>query len=1205
MKRELLLLAGVLSLMIRLSAQDSGYWMRVSGPYGGTFRNITRTDSGALYVLPNQPFGFGPAINWGARLYRSDDNGQHWSKLALTINGQPFNSYISVGPSGRLYTLTYNNNIANTNLYRSDDGGASWTLLADSTDLKQLNETPDGALVACAGNHLEIRRSTDGGQTWETVFTAPASFYSDLQIMPNGDMVWFGGNDSQNQTIYHHSTDDGQSWTTVTMPGYNNYPLFIAPGGTFLAKGGSGILRSVDNGQTWQEITVDGYIDLSSFAALPSGRILSAASSQNGLYFSDDDGLTWTKQPTEQAIYQILPVTASDGSVLGYANESLYRSTDGGANWEFGANGMDLAQVLQMAFASPDTFLALTLNGLWRTDNNGQQWTQLTYQPANAYKNGLAFNETGEFVLISGFSLLWSDDLGDHFTDITPPAEILHQFVRYRAADSLIFIDTQQGVMRSTDNGQSWQSIFPGQSLIFHDLLFHPSGRIFAYYLPSLNETTFLYSDDRGDSWTPVAGEWDDILEIREMFANRDGEIYVFATDSTGTILRRSLDNGLSWSSHPELAATGLYPAPFAENIAEHLFVLNNQTISRSLDKGVTWSKIPNPIVTFPGGGSFKRILDPISTDQYMYIGTSSCGLLRTRNPTSQGAYLSGRVRHDADSDCSTPDAQTALHNWVVNATGNNSYYTTTDSAGRYLMFVDTGAYEIRAEVPNGVWWDICEDPQYVILDSLLGLDTFDFSAVALSECPLMTVDLSMPTLRRCFDNSVFLNYCNQGAETAIDARVDVMLDPFLALITASLPAIDMGNNTYRFDLGDIPPGGCGQFRLTVHVNCDSTVLGQTHCIAAHGYPDTLCAPVPDWSGATIQAGITCQDTVLQMTLKNTGTAPSQQLDYIIIVDDVVLMQGNQSYDPGQEIVMTQPADGHTWRIESQQEPGHPFATNNHIALAFAEGCGGFESLGFINQFAVDQFTPSWDRDCQENTGSYDPNDKQGFPLGYGDEHYIRPGQELEYLIRFQNTGTDTAFNVVITDTLSPWLDPASVRPGAASHPYTWELSGQGVLRFTFADILLTDSNTNLAGSQGFVSFRINQQPDVPLQTQIFNSAAIYFDFNPPVITNQTMHTIGEDYLVGTNAPVHPAQPSRIFVSPNPASESAIFQLKEGFFDHHHITVTDAYGRKVRESNASGKQFLFQRNGLPPGAYFFRVEDAKGKWLGSGKLILR
>ncbi|MBL0044616.1 MAG: DUF11 domain-containing protein [Flavobacteriales bacterium] len=65
----------------------------------------------------------------------------------------------------------------------------------------------------------------------------------------------------------------------------------------------------------------------------------------------------------------------------------------------------------------------------------------------------------------------------------------------------------------------------------------------------------------------------------------------------------------------------------------------------------------------------------------------------------------------------------------------------------------------------------------------------------------------------------------------------------------------------------------------------------------------------------------------------------------------------------------------------------------------------------------------------------------------------------MDYTIRFQNTGTDTAFNIVVTDTLPPQLDPATITMGAASHPYTWQLTLEGTRRIVFADVLLPDSN--------------------------------------------------------------------------------------------------------------------------------------------------
>ena len=115
--------------------------------------------------------------------------------------------------------------------------------------------------------------------------------------------------------------------------------------------------------------------------------------------------------------------------------------------------------------------------------------------------------------------------------------------------------------------------------------------------------------------------------------------------------------------------------------------------------------------------------------------------------------------------------------------------------------------------------------------------------------------------------------------------------------------------------------------------------------------------------------------------------------------------------------------------------------------------------------------------------------------------------------MRFQNTGTDTAFTVVLRDTLPPQLDIRSIEPGASSHLYTWNLEVKGVLTFTFNNIRLLDSFRNEPKSHGFVKFRIKQKNDLSFGTKIENQAGIYFDFNAPVITNRTLHTVGKDIL--------------------------------------------------------------------------------------------
>ncbi len=145
---------------------------------------------------------------------------------------------------------------------------------------------------------------------------------------------------------------------------------------------------------------------------------------------------------------------------------------------------------------------------------------------------------------------------------------------------------------------------------------------------------------------------------------------------------------------------------------------------------------------------------------------------------------------------------------------------------------------------------------------------------------------------------------------------------------------------------------------------------------------------------------------------------------------------------------------------------------------------------------------------------AYDPNDKLVYPNRSEQppftENYTLYDEKLLYTLRFQNTGTDTAFNIVLRDQLSPQLDWSTFEPGSSSHPYEATLHDDGLLEFHFRDILLVDSTTNEPGSHGFVQFEIAVQPDLEEGTVIENSAGIYFDFNPPIITNTVENIVVE-----------------------------------------------------------------------------------------------
>jgi uncharacterized repeat protein (TIGR01451 family) len=141
--------------------------------------------------------------------------------------------------------------------------------------------------------------------------------------------------------------------------------------------------------------------------------------------------------------------------------------------------------------------------------------------------------------------------------------------------------------------------------------------------------------------------------------------------------------------------------------------------------------------------------------------------------------------------------------------------------------------------------------------------------------------------------------------------------------------------------------------------------------------------------------------------------------------------------------------------------------------------------------------------------GSFDPNDKRETHGGFASKTKLLNGETLNYTIRFQNTGTDTAFNIYIRDNLPQLLDATTLDIIAASHPYTMSYEipfpnapGGGLLTFRFNNILLPDSTTNEPGSHGFISFSIKAKNNITVNDQVLNSASIYFDYNTSISTN-------------------------------------------------------------------------------------------------------
>ncbi len=261
-------------------------------------------------------------------------------------------------------------------------------------------------------------------------------------------------------------------------------------------------------------------------------------------------------------------------------------------------------------------------------------------------------------------------------------------------------------------------------------------------------------------------------------------------------------------------------------------------------------------------------------------------------------------------------------------------------------------------------------------------------------------------------------------------------------------------------------------------------------------------------------------------------------------------------------------------------------------------------STNIVDQDGSNPFGTTYDFESTINC-AYDPNDKLVQPDIEGEENYTLFGETLQYTVRFQNTGTDTAFNIRIEDQLDEDLDWTSFKPLDGSHPFEVELSANGLVNFHFRDILLPDSTTNEVESHGFVKYEIRPKANLAENTTIENFAGIFFDFNPPIITNQTINTLVS--MLPTSTADLDQKTKHVNVFPNPFSETTTIGVTD--LDHpeqYTIHLLDIIGRQLATHSLTEGSIQLERGDLPAGVYFYQLfHDKEPQLLESGKIIIQ
>lgn len=564
------------------------------------------------------------------------------------------------------------------------------------------------------------------------------------------------------------------------------------------------------------------------------------------------------------------------------------------------------------------------------------------------------------------------------------------------------------------------------------------------------------------------------------------------------------------------------------------------------------------------------------------------------------GRIITGRVYSDVNTTCEFDAGDNPIQNAQASLVGT-IIYDIVGSDGVYKLLMPA-SQEGTVMISNGstpglLWENLCPGQVPLISLDFSESDSLvsDVAYSSIVECPLPSVSTSVPFLRRCFTSARTVQYCNLGTLPILNAEITLRYDQGVNPVSIGVP-YSFDGTKYHFPVGDLAIGACGSFLIIDSVGCENGI-NSFGCVEAEIGPVENCLSLPaGWDNSDLVVTATCIDsTTASFTVTNSGIGNmSMSMPFEVKRNGQFEDSGMLLLAAGQSETFTYPNNNDLVTFAATETEGNPF---NTIAWALSDCNSAINFGGTSPSYAIADAQPWLDIDCDRIIGAYDPNDKFAWPFGTGNQWKIERTDDLEYRIRFQNTGNDTAFTVVVVDTLSDKLNLETLRFTGNSHPFTYELVDR-ILTVRFDQIALPDSATNLAGSIGYFRFMVDQMEDNPASYVIENFADIYFDFNPPIRTNTEYRSIGEVALLVTDK-----ENAFFEIYPVPARDLLNIQLIAHSNEITHVQLLDLSGRIIQTSLFKGNKTELDVSSISCGIYFVSIINSNGIKI-SKKLVI-
>ncbi len=526
------------------SSAQTKFWQATNGPFAGNVYSLVEHSSGYIFAGSNND------------IYRSTDGGKSWIGVCATDD---YVSSLTLDNSGNIFAATNGGSV-----YSSNDTGSTWIKL--NTDffsnirIYAIVVTTGGTIFIATGGG--VYSSTDGGNSWNS--TQMSGITQSLVIGPNRTL-WTGLYNGQ----LWNSTDGGNSWSLdyYNFPNYVRALAFDSKGHMFVGTSG-GVYRSTDNENTWTNVALTD-TPVVSIAINSTGQIFAGTGA--GVYVSSDGGNSWTNVGLPTLVQALL--TDSKGNLFAGAPGGLYLSTNNAASWS--EIGLWDALTLKLAVFPSGKIVAATGEGIYASSDNGNLWIN----NVSGYCTSVVVSPSGEVfvgMLLGGINAstdggnswfgrgLWNTGISS--LGVTPDGYVFAAGYQgsgiFLSPDSgvtwdeaytgsltpiswaagingYVYAGTDSGVLRTTDNGNTWVLLNNG---LTNDLIFSLSVNQNGIAYAGTGGGGINVSSDGGNSWSYLGLTnrriWSiDLISSNQIFAGTDSGVY------------SSLDGGRTWIS--------------------------------------------------------------------------------------------------------------------------------------------------------------------------------------------------------------------------------------------------------------------------------------------------------------------------------------------------------------------------------------------------------------------------------------------------------------------------------------------------------------------------------------------------------------------------------------------------------------------------------------------------------------------------------